>query len=256
MDLYLPELAAAARSPSPPAILFALRYEAAPFLRMLRLVARHDDAPCEVATYTDGRSTIVVAIAGMGADRATCALGWLCDRMRPSMVVSAGFAGGLSPRLWAGNVLLATEIVRPPNGLWRCAQLVTSAGKRTGRLLDVPSVVSAAAEKAELGKRYHADAADMESAAIAEFCEGDGLPFIALRAVSDPASLSLPPAISRLIDGDTVQVQRLAWTLLRRPWLLIPVVRLWRNSRLAAGKLAQHLRILLHEHPWKLPVSI
>jgi hypothetical protein len=141
---------------------------------------------------------IEVLTTGVGPERATRALArWLeakgpSDR-RPTLVVSAGFAGALTPDVapmaWvtAASVhrLVAGRAVASglPRGLLRVA-----AGAQPCHFVSADHVVTGGvpglAEPA---------AADMESAALADVAGAAGIPFSVLRLVTDTPARPLAP---------------------------------------------------------------
>src|SRR4051795_7787981 len=85
-------------------ILFALRREAAPFLREFRPHQRFPGAPCWTRFCGPAWLSVLVLETGMGTARTAAALAWLLGRpllenvaYRPRVVLSAGFAGALRP---------------------------------------------------------------------------------------------------------------------------------------------------------------
>jgi adenosylhomocysteine nucleosidase len=116
-------------------------------------------------------------------------------------VISFGVAGGLDPKLKAGDVIVATEVMagasRWPAGLALNEELIAGfgLGRRPvvrGGLAGVERVVAACAGKAALRLQTGAVAVDMESHIAASYADEMGLPFAALRVISDPASRALP----------------------------------------------------------------
>ena len=67
-------------------------------------------------------------------------------------------------------------------------------------LLNVARPIATAKEKCELHRRIGAGAVDMESAAVATIANQTGIPFIAVRAVVDPATTSVPAAALMMFD--------------------------------------------------------
>jgi adenosylhomocysteine nucleosidase len=116
-------------------------------------------------------------------------------------VISFGVAGGLDPSLRSGDVVVATEVMagdaRWLAGLSLNEDLISSValGRRRvvrGGLAGVEEVVVARARKAALRSHTGAAAVDMESHIAAAYAAEAGLPFAALRVISDPANRSLP----------------------------------------------------------------
>jgi adenosylhomocysteine nucleosidase len=116
-------------------------------------------------------------------------------------VISFGVAGGLDPSLKSGDVVVATEVLAGDTrwlaGLALNEELIASValGRRRvvrGSLAGAEQVVSARALKAALHLETGAAAVDMESHIAAAYAAESGLPFAALRVISDPASRALP----------------------------------------------------------------
>lgn len=116
-------------------------------------------------------------------------------------VISFGVAGGLDPSLRSGDVVVATEVMAGDTrwlaGLSLNDDLIASLALRRrrvvrGGLAGVEEVVVARARKAALRSDTGAAAVDMESHIAAAYATEAGLPFAALRVISDPADRSLP----------------------------------------------------------------
>ena len=116
-------------------------------------------------------------------------------------VISFGVAGGLDPTLKAGDIVVATEVTagdaRWLAGLSLSEDHIARAaigGRRVvrGVLAGAEEVVVAQARKAALHMRTGAAAVDMESHIAAAYAAEAGLPFAAVRVISDPAHRALP----------------------------------------------------------------
>src|SRR6266567_3477100 len=116
-------------------------------------------------------------------------------------VISFGVAGGLDPSLKSGDVVVATEVfagdTRFLAGLALNEEMIASAALKRRRvvrgvLTGVERVIAATACKAALRSETGAAAVDMESHIAAAYAAEAGLPFAALRVISDPANRSLP----------------------------------------------------------------
>ena len=160
-------------------------------------------------------------------------------------LMSFGLAGGLDPALAAGSVVLPREVVFDDGGnsyatepCWHAAvaQLIgTRLTVSTGRLLTCPEPLGSVAAKADAFRRSAAVAVDMESAAVAEVARDARLPFLAVRAIVDTASDTVPQAAlaAAAIDSAGVRVLRLLVSLARTPRELAPLVRLGGRYRSA-----------------------
>ena len=128
-------------------------------------------------------------------------------------VISFGVAGGLDPSLKSGDVVVATEVLAGDTrflaGLALNEEMIARATLRRrrvvrGGLAGVERVIAATACKAALHSETGAAAVDMESHIAAAYAAEAGLPFAALRVISDPASRALPALAKSAIkpNGD------------------------------------------------------
>lgn len=160
------------------------------------------------------RRDVAVGVSGVGRAAAREAAKRLLE-LQPSFVIAAGFCGALNPSLKVGDVVKSPHI------------------------LTLDHLVCDPAEKCRLSASH--DAVDMESAAVEAVCAGAGIPFLAVRAVSDTADTALPPELVRLLSGGNISVWKACAALVRRPTLLGEFLRLGRDTKLAADKLAAEL---------------
>jgi hopanoid-associated phosphorylase len=163
-----------------------------------------------------------------------------------SGLLSFGIAGGLDPSLGPGVVVVATQVVRPDGKAIDCFEpwitrlLEAGSGFDSGPLLGSDDAVMTTARKAALYREYGCLAVDMESHAVATVAQKSGVPFIALRAVGDPADRSIPPvALAGLApDGRTRALPVLA-ALMKRPKDAAALLRLSRDTNAALASLRQ-----------------
>ncbi|MEA2897189.1 MAG: hypothetical protein QOJ84_2804 [Bradyrhizobium sp.] len=149
-------------------------------------------------------------------------------------VISFGVAGGLCPTLKPGDVVVATEVMagdaRWLAGLALSEELIagTGPGRRRvvqGGLAGVEKVVAAQAGKAALHLETGAVAVDMESHIAAEYAATVGLPFAALRVISDPAGRALPAiAASAIKANGEIDLRKVLRGLARNPLTLRELV--------------------------------
>ena len=136
--------------------------------------------PAEAAGWRSRDSNCEVCVAGIGCDRARDAASRLIERGARALL-SWGVAGGLSPRLRCGDLLLPRRVVSS-RGEWR-----THDGWRMRLLRVLPDVHEIDAlhcseeplismdDKGALAARGFA-AVDMESAGVAEAAAQAGVP--------------------------------------------------------------------------------
>lgn len=192
-----------------------------------------------------GDGALIVACTGADPRRAREEAGQLVSQGATALV-SFGLAGGLCPSLRAGDLVCAERVVLP-GGLavavdadWRRAVLARAQPLRDalgGAMAGVDRLLVTTEEKC-LAAASGAVAADMESHAVALAAEEAGVPFIVLRAVSDPAGRALP-SVARvaLKPGGRVDAQAVAMALVRRPSEWPAVARLALDTRAAMATL-------------------
>jgi adenosylhomocysteine nucleosidase len=144
-------------------------------------------------------------------------------------LVSWGVAAGLDATTAPGTLVLADRVVDlpplDPMELWSsaswndriAAHLPPGIRLVRGPIGATDRVLSSRADKRAAASRG-AVAADMETAAVARAAGRAGIPWIAVRAVSDTSDRSLPSAVAVAIDSaGRVRLSRLAAGLVRRP---------------------------------------
>jgi len=206
--------------------------EARPLVRRLGLRARARGAHGRFAGHE-----VTLALGGVGLAAARRAASELvaggCDRL-----LSVGLAGGLHPDLAVGEVVALDAVVADGGQRWSVAW--PARGDRRGVCLTRAQPTGSATEKAHWRAASGADVVDMETAAVAAVATEHARPWAGLRAVSDAAHESLPPAIVACIRPDLgrVLVGRLLVGAVVRPWLWPHLVRLGLRSAAAGQALA------------------
>jgi adenosylhomocysteine nucleosidase len=145
-------------------------------------------------------------------------------------VISFGVAGGLDPALKSGDVVVATEVLAGDTrwlaGLTLSDELLASVplgGRRVIRagLAGVEQVIAAQDGKAALRSETGAAAVDMESHIAAAYAAEAGLPFAALRVISDPATRALPPlAMAAIKPNGDIDLRKVLRGIARNPLTL------------------------------------
>ncbi len=182
--------------------------------------------------FENGEAALVCG--GIGAEAARRATEAVIQKMRPSRVVSVGFAGALVSMLKVADVFEPRTVVNFADG----ARIETHSGK--GTLVSYGAVASRGL-KYHLATAYGASAVDMEAAAVAQGAQARGVEFGALKAISDAADFRLP-AMDRFVGNDgSFHSVRFACHVALRPWLWRTTMALARNSSKASHALCNAL---------------
>lgn len=147
----------------------------------------------------------VAALCSVGKVSAAQCTQAILSRFSPRAVLHSGIAGGIGPDLRQMDVVCARELTYrdvseevkrgflPMGGYFLADPGLVSAvlradpACRLGCIATGDLFVSAGEEKRRLWEDYHALCADMESAAVAQVCAVNGVPFAVIRCISDLA---------------------------------------------------------------------
>jgi adenosylhomocysteine nucleosidase len=249
------------------AILCAVRHELAPLARRLHPPRpgapgrrdRRTQPPRHYPAFCGwlGDTEVLLVASGVGRRCAAEAAEHVMTSWAPDALLIAGVAGALDPLLHLGRVVIAESV------LWEQGCLVPSLslpapGAERGPLLSVDRVLATAADKLGALAEHAGGAAapgsavrlgagaprvvEMETAGAVPAAEARGVPWGAVRAVSDVAGESLPFDFNLLRDesGD-IPASRVALMACARPRCIPGLLRLGRNTSLAAAALARYL---------------
>ena len=111
-----------------------------------------------------------------------------------SKMVSVGWAGGLHESMTTGRVLCICKVIDAASGevVQTSSANGTQCGSDTNAVLMTVDQVVSFAQKRLLRQKYSADLVDMEASAVARVAMEKGIPFAAIKAVSDEYDFDLP----------------------------------------------------------------
>jgi len=203
---------------------------------------------------------LTIVEAGMGFTNATTAARQLFDELRPDLVISAGFCGGISAELQVGDAVVATGLTivsetglqGVPVTISPVSRVFVSRQGDEGRRVfaGLFATTTAIMQKTQLAALLPTDApypvVEMESAAIALLAGENGIPFVGLRTVSDPVDEELGFALYEFCDKRMrIRIPRVLLTVARKPRIIPQLIRLAGNSRVAAASLSQTFKRFL-----------
>jgi adenosylhomocysteine nucleosidase len=232
-------------------IVFAVPIEADAFARRASEVTELDAGGL---VFREGRVAgrrVAWCVAGVGREAAARGARRLILGHRPRLVVSAGFAGGLDPDLVRGSLIRAAEVTLLDRSKRLCLAHAAPANGRDLLLVTADQIVTTPTAKAELRTACGGDAVDMETFAVAEVAETEGLSCSSLRVISDDASQTLPREVAMLARPQSA-IRRLGAALGaigRRPRAAADLWQLWEHAVVDGRTLAAGLADLCDSLP-------
>ena len=210
-------------------LIAALEREVAPLVRSFRR-QRPKGQSFAVFEWAD----VSVVCGGIGSKSAAAATRWSVAALKPEVVMSVGFAGALLPNCSVGDVVTPATVIDSSTG-----ESFTTLS-RSGVLVTAPAVLPED-EKRALATRFHADAVDMEAASVARVAQQNGIPFVAVKVISDELGFPMP-VLDRFVDevGTFSNSKLLAYAAFR-PQLWPVLARLGKNAKFASSQLCQWL---------------
>jgi adenosylhomocysteine nucleosidase len=176
----------------------------------------------------------VVVCGGVGAEAGRRAAEAVVSLYAPESIVSVGFAGGLESKVKVGDLIVPRTIIDACDG----SRTDAPVGKTT--LVSFGGVANPD-QKARLAKSYGAQAVDMEAAAVARSAAIHGVPFMAVKAISDEMYANLPPVQDFVSASGRFRTAAFLAYLSVRPWWWAGAFRLAKNSSRATSSLCRWL---------------
>jgi len=189
--------------------------------------------------FLEGENAVLLC-GGIGYEAGKRAAEAVIEYAKPSYLIATGLAGGLKPDWTLGRTMVAAEVVDEATG----RRFKTAYGEGT---VVSSRELARAHKKQELASRFGADVVDMEGAAVAEVAEAHGLPFLAVKAVSDEKDFELPPLQGFVDASGGFQSARFGFWAAWHPQWWPAIAQLKRNSDRAAAALAEKLKEVIAE---------
>ena len=187
------------------AIICAMRVELEQILARMEDVRQEEQAGVKVYVGVLEGHAAAAAVCGVGKVSAALCTQMLISRYAPFALLHSGIAGGVSPELRHMDLVVARELTYrdmsddikrdwlPCGGCFVAdaglSSLLRQAAPeaRLGCIATGDQFLESREEKLRLQQDYNALCADMESAAVAQVCIVNRVPFAVLRCISDLA---------------------------------------------------------------------
>ena len=218
-------------------VCFALKEEAAPFWKIAA-----------------GKSGLSILITGIGRKNAEKSVREFLATNSLELVLTCGFAGGLNPDLKLGEVVFEltdrrgefhepqTEKKIRGSQSSSLREKLLAAGAKPAKFFCADRITTTVAEKKKLRAETSADAVEMESEVIHAVCRERGIPCATVRVISDTAGEDLPLDFNQLSKPDmNLDYGKLAWAIAKSPGKIGALLKLQKQTRFAAERLADIL---------------
>jgi hopanoid-associated phosphorylase len=165
-------------------------------------------------------------------------------------LISFGVAGGLAPQLEPGACVVGSAILsgtaRMSTDLeWSGRLLDTMPDAVHGMLVGVPTPISHPEAKRTLYLKTGAMAVDMESHIVGAVAAVHGLPFAAIRVITDPAVRALPKsALAAMRPDGTTDIAAMVRSIMQQPRELPALFRTALDARAARTTLLRGRQLL------------
>ncbi|MGZ5537968.1 MAG: 5'-methylthioadenosine/S-adenosylhomocysteine nucleosidase family protein [Chthoniobacterales bacterium] len=213
-------------------ITFALPNESSGFVRLIANGRLHGHE-------------VRVLHTGVGEHAVRACLAKLFQDNSPRLLISSGFAGGLTDEVKVGDLLLAenfsdTQLLEPARHLGT-----------VGRLQTTSAIADSSETRADLARSSGASAVDMETAVIADACAERQIPMLSLRAISDTpdAPFSIPARVLFNLEKQRTDFGVLFRHLVRHPGDIVRLIAIARQAKKARRALTSALDQLFRVLP-------
>jgi adenosylhomocysteine nucleosidase len=187
---------------------------------------------------TDHSGATAYVASGIGREPGIAASEALVAEFKPDVLVSAGFAGALIAEHRVGDEILVGVVV---DGMTGESFRTESSSNR--RIVSSGFIANRNA-KLELHSRYDAEAVDMEGAAVGTVAKRHGIPFYAVKTISDELDFPMLPFGSFVNEQGRFRIAGFLGHVSLRPTHWPGLIRMGRNSSKAAAKLRAELEHL------------
>ncbi len=229
----------------------------------------------------DGRN-LFLTVSGIGKAAAAAATQNMICRFMPDIIISFGTAGSLEEQTKAGTVIVPLKIIQgdmgvhDPLGFHHIGVSLQLEGKitlakylnvpeklarwsmetlesrgmsySTGTLLTCDQIVLSRTKRWELHQQFGVVAVDMESSAVAQVAETNGIPCLVVRAISDEVDLEICNLHKMMVYRDDPPGDKIT-DYIKDGKILSTLARFYQQMQLAYTNMAKALHLLISKLP-------
>lgn len=238
------------------AIFSAFPHEIRPLVKNLNAVRIPETLPFTLFWAPLDSGEVFLVQTGMGIRNAEASLNYVITQHSPTIILSTGFGGALydgatiGELIWASRVLLVNEGVRETLDLPDRDQLFGRLSRkltiREGSIVTLERWMKKPEIKHALSRPLPFPVCDMETFPLAKASLTRGLPFVAIRSITDRSHEEIPPEMLCVSDeSGNYRLSRALNVLLRKPSLIARAIDLGKNSAIASRNLWRAVKALI-----------
>ena len=239
------------------AVIFsAFPQEIRQIIKNLRAERRFQRHPFVLFSAEYFSKEIIVVLTGMGRENAEKAAKDLVKEYSPDLALSIGFGGALykdaviGEIVWGSRVFLIQkdiiETLELSYARDAIRRLPRNLAIREGSILTLENWMEKKDIKKILPDEFSFPVCDMETFFLAKWAEEKGLPFLAMRSVTDLIDEEIPQEFLSVTDEHGgYRFSRALKLILGKPRLIKDIVKIGRNSRIASDNLWSAVESLL-----------
>ena len=241
-------------------ILGALREEINQIRRRMTVKDQFKAGHADVWSGNWEGANIVLARTGMGKNCALSAFDEILKTVRPSLVLSIGYAGGLGFKLKIGDLVIPDSIIELSSNNSYVNKHAVSQQQlvllekldfpkniliHRGTLITVNQVICDSVVKKELGSLYNALAVDMETSALIAHATQKKIPFISIRSISDTVDQSLVDVSSFINNDGEVSKIKAGWYIATHPNMVKKFISFRDQSQKATSNMTEFTGVVV-----------
>jgi adenosylhomocysteine nucleosidase len=199
---------------------------------------------------------IIVVLTGIGRENVEKAVKYIVKEYSPDFALSIGFGGALyggavvGEIVWGSRVFLIQEDIIETLELSHARDTIGGLPRnlaiREGSILTLEKWMKKTDIKKILPDEFSLSVCDMETFFLAKCVMEKGLPFLAMRSVTDLVDEEIPQEFLSVTDEHGgYRLSRALKLILGKPRLMKDIVKIRRNSRIASNNLWCVVRSLI-----------
>jgi len=238
------------------AIFSAFPHEIGPLVKNLNAARISKTLPFTLfrAHYASGE--VIVVQTGIGTRNAEASLNYVIKEHSPTIVISTGFGGALYDNAAIGELIWASRVLLMNNGLRDSldlpdkddlfGSLSQKLAIRQGSIVTLGQWLKKPEIKRALSGPLPFPVCDMETFPLAKATIKRGLPFVAIRSITDRSDEEIPPELLSVSDeSGNYRLTRSLKVLLGNPSLIPRAITLGRSSAVASKNICRAVKALI-----------